>query len=492
MLSTKKINYLLGISLFVVWLLVFYQGLTTAIRVWSISEIFTHCFFVIPISAYFIYQKRQQLAKVKIEPNYWLFIPFVVLLFLQTFGEVGDIRLFMHVATFTSIPVIIWMIIGNKAANEIKFPLFFILFSIPFGEQLIPFLQDLTTDIAVPLLEYTNVPIYRNGLYLEIPEGRFLVAEACSGISFLIASVVFGHLYAYLSFKSLKKQLTFIAVSAVVPIIANALRVYGIVLTGHLTDMEYAVGADHLIYGGVFYAIVLFILILIGEKFRDKDLQFQPPQNKTQSSHDITIKPLAAILILAALSVQMIWSEIVINRVSTNHFTTETNIFSSQTVSFTEQRLNDWRPNFIDADFTIEGKVQLASTNEIELYVAKYFAKKGDLISSLNSLYDKNKWTLLTKRKISLNEKTTANFISITSPSGIHRNVIYWYEINGAVFSSETKALLYETYLSIKGDDVSSSIYAFSIAITPSALSNELFQQQVAQLFGDIKNTTHE
>jgi hypothetical protein len=91
-----------------------------------------------------------------------------------------------------------------------------------------------------------------------------------------------------------------------------------------------------------------------------------------------------------------------------------------------------------------------------------------------------------------LNEKTTANFISITSPSGIHRNVIYWYEINGAVFSSETKALLYETYLSIKGDDVSSSIYAFSIAITPSALSNELFQQQVAQLFGDIKNTTHE
>ena len=205
-----------------------------------------------PCSLYFIYQKRHQLAVIEFKPT---FIPLIALLgaiFIQLFALVGDIKILMHIATFTSLPLLIWLLIGHKAAKCIVFPLFFLVFCIPIGDQLIPHLQEITTDIAVPLLELTNVPIYRNGLYLDIPEGRFLVAEACSGISFLISSIVFGFLYAYISFNSLKKRLIFIVISVAIPIIANALRVYGIILTGHLSDMQYAVGADHLIYGGVF------------------------------------------------------------------------------------------------------------------------------------------------------------------------------------------------------------------------------------------------
>jgi exosortase len=68
--------------------------------------------------------------------------------------------------------------------------------------------------------------------------------EACSGVRYLISSVTLGCLYAYLTYQSTKKRLLFIAVSIVVPIIANGLRAYMIVMIGHLSGMELATGGD--------------------------------------------------------------------------------------------------------------------------------------------------------------------------------------------------------------------------------------------------------
>jgi len=169
----------------------------------------------------------------------------------------------MHLALFSLLPTLIWFAIGNKAAWHIVFPLFFMMFSIPIGEELIPFLQEVTADLSVYFLGLTGVPLFRSGLYIEIPEGRFLVAEACSGISFFIASIVIGNLYAHMNLHSPVRRILFVGLAILYPILANAIRVYGIILTGHLTDMQHAVGADHLIYGWFFFAMVIIILVLI-------------------------------------------------------------------------------------------------------------------------------------------------------------------------------------------------------------------------------------
>src|SRR5690606_11146581 len=59
---------------------------------------------------------------------------------------------------------------------------------------------------------------------------------------------------------------------------------FTIVLIGHYVDMEYASGADHLIYGWVFFAIVLFLLILIGETFREKHAAKDPMSHTSLAS----------------------------------------------------------------------------------------------------------------------------------------------------------------------------------------------------------------
>jgi EpsI family protein len=115
------------------------------------------------------------------------------------------------------------------------------------------------------------LPVYREGNNFVIPSGKWSVVEACSGIRYLIASVMAGTLYAYLMYRSPWKRFAFAAASVLVPILANWMRAYLIVMLGHLSGNELAAGVDHLIYGWIFFGIVLFAMFWIGARYRDGD-----------------------------------------------------------------------------------------------------------------------------------------------------------------------------------------------------------------------------
>lgn len=452
--QNKEFYLISGLALSL-WLLIFYQGIVTAVDVWLVSEIFNHCLFVIPFCIFLIYQKRTLICLENIKPTFLPMVPLLGAVFLQLFALVGDIKILMHIATFTSLPLLVWLLVGNKVAKLLAFPLFFILFCIPIGDQLIPYLQELTTDLSVPLLELTNVPVYRNGLYLDIPEGRFLVAEACSGISFLISSIVFGFAYAYVSFTSLKKRALFVVASVLVPILANALRVYGIVLTGHLSDMQYAVGADHLIYGGVFYAIVLFILILLGERFRDKQ--------KPMLAEPVTIdeKPailpnynlLPAVCFMVIAVGQQIWLYN-INQFEKPDFNLPENLVSNN-LPFQVNVNKAWAPEFNHADKEIFGVVNIPTTKKnIETYMVYYSGVGGELISSGHRLYSDKQWSLIGHQNRTVAQQAVT-YTELASQFGERRYLLHWYEINGKHFNSSSKAKLYQAYLMLLGQNAS-------------------------------------
>jgi len=463
--------------IFIAWFYTYFQGISTAINVWTASEIFNHCFLVIIGAFFLIYQKRHQLNQQFFVPNYWLIIPIITTLILYTFGTVGDIRLFMHIATFVSLPLLIWLIVGNKVAKTIAFPLYFMLFSIPVGEQLIPYLQELTTDLSVPLLEMSGVPIFRNGLYLDIPEGRFLVAEACSGISFLIASIVFGNIYAYLSFRTLPKQLLFVFISIIVPIVANVLRVYGIILTAHLTDMEYAAGADHLIYGGVFYAIILFLLIFIGERFRDKiiSLDLNPAtQNKAAKSDKLRLYSMpVATFVIALFILQFTWLKSIENNklaIEPSYVINTQSIFS-QTDSIKSIR---WQPSFEHASETEQGSIKVSGKISIDFFIAAYTNGTGELISSLNKLYDADRWTLIRTKNINIRDShQRAQLTQLVSPQGEKRIIIHWYQISDKFFANKIKAKLFQTANSLLGKANNNALVGFSLQTSNHDINSE-------------------
>ena len=116
-------------------------------------------------------------------------------------------------------------------------------------------------------------------MYFALPSGNWSVVDACSGVRYLIASFTLGVLYAYITYTSSVRRIMFVVASVIVPIVANLIRAYLIVMLGHWSDMTIATGVDHLIYGWVFFGFVMFLLFWIGSMWREREIVEAPTKN---------------------------------------------------------------------------------------------------------------------------------------------------------------------------------------------------------------------
>ncbi|MDC8830324.1 exosortase A [Alteromonas gilva] len=292
-------------ALTLVWLFVYYDTLKHMVSVWSYSETYKHCFLVPLISAYLIYEKRHQLTFAVIRPTAWLFAPILAVQVFFVVAEQLAINLFMHGAAVATFILFVWALIGTSAARIIAFPLGYLLFAVPFGEELVPWLQEVTANLSVGLLDVLNIPVYREGLYIYLPNGAFHVAEACAGVRFLIGTFTIGVLFAHLNYSKYWKQFTFIAVCAVLPVIANGFRAFGIMVIGYYSDMKYATGADHLVYGWFFFAFILILLFYLGSFGADKKPPGTAPAAVIKARSSVWS---AGLLLLGALAAPQIMS----------------------------------------------------------------------------------------------------------------------------------------------------------------------------------------
>lgn len=180
-----------------------------------------------------------------------------------------DVLVVQQLALVAMIIIGAWALLGHRLAALLWFPLVFLFFAVPMGEGLVPPMMDFTAVSTVWLIRASGIPVYQEGLYFTLPSGRWSVVEACSGVRYIIASVTVGTLYAYLTYYTWWRRLVFIVISAIVPVFANTLRAYMIVILGHHSDMTIATGADHLVYGWAFFGVVIFILFWLGAFFRE-------------------------------------------------------------------------------------------------------------------------------------------------------------------------------------------------------------------------------
>ncbi|MGL1269245.1 archaeosortase/exosortase family protein, partial [Vibrio parahaemolyticus] len=77
--------------------------------------------------------------------------------------------------------------LGPEVVAGLLFPLGYMLFLVPFGDEMIPFLQTITARLTMVLLALAHIPATLDGVFITTPAGYFEVAEACSGVKFLIA-----------------------------------------------------------------------------------------------------------------------------------------------------------------------------------------------------------------------------------------------------------------------------------------------------------------
>ena len=184
--------------------------------------------------------------------------------FVWLLGDLASVNSVTELALTALLVLAVPTVLGLEVTRIILFPLTFIFFAVPIGEFMLPQLMSWTADFTVLALRATGIPVFREGNQIVIPSGRWSVVEACSGVRYLIASFMVGTLFAYLYYQSAKRRWIFTAIAIAVPIAANWLRAYFIVLLGHLSNNTIAVGVDHLIYGWLFFGLVMGLMYWIG------------------------------------------------------------------------------------------------------------------------------------------------------------------------------------------------------------------------------------
>lgn len=251
--------------------LTYYGTAAAMVGIWNRSETFAHAFVVPPLSLWLIWRRRAVLAALPSYPVPWLAVPMLLLAGLWLLGDLVDVNALTQLVLVSMLVLAVPALLGWAVARELAFPLGFLFFAVPIGEFLTPWLMQYTADFTVAAVRASGVPVYREGLQFVIPSGRWSVVEACSGIRYLIASLMVGTLFAYLNYRSMWRRWVFIGVAIAVPIVANWLRAYMIVMLGHLSDNRLAAGVDHLIYGWVFFGVVIMAMFLIGARWSEPD-----------------------------------------------------------------------------------------------------------------------------------------------------------------------------------------------------------------------------
>lgn len=271
MLAAGRNNAAILVAGFLLLFLAWFDTLKhMSVLVWTV-DIFSHGVWVPVVSLWLIWRERDRLGLAPLS-FYWpgaAGLVFVACLWLL--GGAAEAKILQHIAFIGAIQCLVLASMGPAVYRVLLFPLLFLFAFVPFGDGLVGPLQVLTAKIVVWALDVTGVAHQSDGVLIQLSSGLFEVAAACAGVKFLFSSLVTGILLCRLAFRSWRRRILMLLASVAVPLVANAVRVYGTLLISEATDVSFAKDVDHIVYGWGFLSFVLIILITAAYKFSDLD-----------------------------------------------------------------------------------------------------------------------------------------------------------------------------------------------------------------------------
>jgi len=251
------------------WAVMFAEEIGAAIRVWNTSTAYNHCWLVGPIAAWLAWQRRERLAYLGPVPA-----PLFALLAIPgTLAWLVAERLGImegrQLVAYGLALVLVLAVLGWRFCLAFAGPLAYLVFLVPFGGFAVLPLQHITAHLIDWKLDLVGISHYVDGLMIETTAGLFHVAEACAGLRFIIAALAFGALYALVIFRSPWRRLIVMVLALVVPVLANGVRAWGIVVLAEYLGSAEAAAADHIIYGWGFFSVIILLLVLAGLPFRE-------------------------------------------------------------------------------------------------------------------------------------------------------------------------------------------------------------------------------
>lgn len=452
----------------------YWRTFASLVWVWAHDGTYQYAFLIFPLSAWTAFGLRHRLLASSPKPSVWGLAAPAGLSLLWFAGHLVSVNVVQHFALVAFFPALVLAFWGVRAVRVLAFPLGYLVFAIPATDSLVGPLQNFTASFAVKALNLSGVPVLLEGREITTATTTWMVGQACSGIKFFIACLALGCLFSYLMYQRWWKRLLFVGLSAVVPIIANGMRVYFTILIGDTFGLKYATGTDHMIFGWQFFGTVLLLLILVGWWWRDPVPKVQHPGEMQTGRMPPRYWAWIAALVLLALG--PIWA-----------FTSARSMSVPRSLALRAPPLagwhgptsadTAWHPHFAHADAHIHATYwRDAADSRVDLYAAVYQGppRKGHaLLTYGNDLFPVVTANVLQAgtRHLRLPSGRSINVreVRLGTANGV-RVVWYWYQIDGRITVSPVLVKLLEAADVLRGKSPRASVWAISAMATSSQL----------------------
>ena len=186
---------------------------------------------------------------------------------------VGRLVRVVSVTQLSLLPVLaglVLLVVGMRGLRVLLFPIAYLSLMMPaweiFTERLhLPF-QLMSANVGAEMARAVGVPVYREDVYLVLPNITLQVAKVCSGVNYLIAVVAVCLPVAWLTLRRMWQRVALLAFALLVAVAANWVRVALIAALVHRGYDGALHGPGHVLQG-LSVALVGYVAIFAGATF---------------------------------------------------------------------------------------------------------------------------------------------------------------------------------------------------------------------------------
>ncbi|HEV7609499.1 MAG TPA: EpsI family protein [Steroidobacteraceae bacterium] len=394
----------------------------------TVNLTYTHGYLVCAVCIWLLWRAARAPAG-PIAPDARLVAPLCVLSLFWLVALRAGIEL-LHQVLFPAIVfTALCAAVGLRNGARYWFACAYLYFAIPVWTLGTDVLQAISTFAVKIMLALTGVSAHVDGNIVQIPEGAFEIAGGCSGVHYFIVAIALAAIFGEVHRDSIKVRLRLALIAAVLAFIANWVRIYVVIIAGHLTNMQhYLVRVDHYVFGWALYALSMGVFFWIasrtplGARREAAPLAVAPPPSRAMATG------VALALVAAATGPAVgIFAPV---RAADARPRALLGVASGWTGP--APAASSWKPNYPNSDRSELGEYQRDGA-VARAFVAEYDSQRQgkELVGFDNSLLAGLPGEMVERRKVS-DARGSISWVRVARSDTASHLVAYYYDVAGS------------------------------------------------------------
>jgi exosortase A len=414
---------------------------------WLNNFTYGHGLLVAPLSLYLIWRKRHQIDAIGYAPNYYGVAIFIFLNVVWLSAYLIDVEIVQQFALLSMIAALVLVSGGWRTTHLLLFPLLLPFIAMPIWSWLQPLLQFVTTQVVAFSLSLIGVPVFVETHFIRIPEGEFNIEEVCAGLRYLLAAVAISLVYVHLYIKKFSHAIVLLVCSIVLSMLVNWIRVFSVIVVGHLTNMQHSLVHHHASFGWWLFVFTLIPIFWLGNHISNKEASNPDSTHVAAQISDSGPWKVPAQMGLVVLGIVIIALFFPLaGYLVKKHYKMESAPVASSDLH--PSLSSNWqgpidnipdnlKPSFKYADAHFAANYMF-NGQHVFFFTAKYrYQEQGkELIAWDNQVFDRSFWRLTSKsiKRIKIHHKQVSLEVEeniVRNPLGKERLLWYWYAVGG-------------------------------------------------------------